>query len=46
MAAHTVKAEEEDRPAAGGTIESIRILKPLGVVTLSLTGEAKCKMAL
>jgi hypothetical protein len=46
MAAHTVKALDDERPAAAGTTESIRIFMPLGLVTWSLTGESKAKMAL
>ena len=46
IAAHTVKALEEERPAAGGTIESMRIFMPLGYATSPITGELKAKMAL
>lgn len=46
MAAHTVKAEEDERPAAAGTIESIRIFMPLGTATLLLTGESNARIAL
>ena len=46
MAAQTVKAEEEDRPAAGGTRESIRIFMPFGLATSSFTGDSKAKIAL
>ena len=46
MAAHTVKALEEDKPAAGGTIESMRIFMPLGCATSPITGELNARMAL
>ena len=34
IAAHTVNAELDETPAAGGTCESMSILKPLGLATL------------
>ena len=45
MAAHTVKALLEESPAAGGTIESIKIFIPFGS-TPSFTGEFRARIAL
>jgi len=36
IAEHTVKAELELRPAAGGTFESMSIFIPTGLVTIAL----------
>lgn len=46
MDAQTVKALEEERPAAAGTMESISIFMPLGLVIWSLTGESNARIAL
>jgi len=40
IAEHTVKAELELRPAAGGTFESMRIFMPTGFVTIALNSKS------
>lgn len=45
-AAQTVKALEEERPAAGGTKDSIKIFIPLGLLILFLRGDSRAKIAL
>lgn len=46
MAEHTVNAELELRPAAGGTFESIKILRPHGLATCDLMASLCANIAL
>jgi hypothetical protein len=45
-AAQTTKAEDDERPAAGGTRLSIRIFIPVGFAIFPLSGELKARIAL
>lgn len=46
IAEHTVKAELELRPAAGGTFESMSIFIPTGFVTIALNSISWTQTAL
>lgn len=46
IAAHTVNADDDDSPAAGGTRLSIRIFIPVGFAIFPLSGELKARIAL
>jgi hypothetical protein len=41
-----VNALEEERPAAGGTNDSIKIFMPFGLATLFFKGDSNAKIAL
>jgi hypothetical protein len=46
MAVQTQKALDEERPAAAGTNEWIKIFIPFGFAILSFTGESRARIAL